>query len=335
MVDIRYLPDDERRQRDEARLQGLEAQVEQLRLLINEGAGRLATADVGRLRAKVEELDQRLSAAVVPVPHLQAQITELGTQTRARFQELGQDRHRFGELQAQLDRLPPQAERSAEIARGARDEVAALRAEIDQIRKDWQKVGDSVGMVEQDVRRRVGELTMRVQETNERIDRLKDELPPLSAQIVSVRQELHQALPKFDQFAKADIDLQEAIDRAAALAFDRDKRTGEQVKELREALEERVRLVERLNDTRFGSTLARFNDLEEADRAIGHRITLLAVRLDELRDQDAAIRLEMRRLEEMRLRVRLEQAQQEAATFGERLAQIEAELMGDDEEYEG
>jgi hypothetical protein len=102
--------------------------------------------------------------------------------------------------------------------------------------------------------------------------------------------------------------------------------------EVREALEERIRLVERLNDTRFSSSMARFAELEEADRAIGHRITLLSVRLDELRDQDALLRLEMRRLEEMRIRLRLEQAQQEAAAFGDRLAQLQAELEGDDEE---
>ena len=332
MVDIRYLPDDERRQRDEARLKGLEAQVEQLRHLLNEGAGRQATTEVGRLRAEVEELDQRLSSAVVPIPHLQAQLSELGTQTRARFEELGEDRHRFGELQAQIDRLPPQVERSAEIARNARDEVATVRTEIDTIRKDWQKVGDSVGMVEQDVRRRVGDMATRVQETDERLDRLKDQLPPLEAEIVRVRQELHQALPKFDQFAKADVDLQEAIDRVAAIDFDRHTQTAKKVEEIREVLEERIKLVERLNDTRFGSTMARFKELEEADRAIGHRITLLAVRLDELRDQDATIRLEMRRLEEMRLRVRLEQAQQEAATFTERLAQMQAELNEYDDE---
>ena len=334
MVDIRYLPEDERRQRDEARLKSLESQVEQLRHLLNEGAGRQATTDVGRLRAEVEELDQRLSSAVVLIPHVQAQISELGTQMHARFEELGQDRHRFGELQAQIDRLSPQVERSAEIARNARDEVATLRTEIDTIRKDWQKVGDSVGMVEQDVRRRVGDMATRVQEADERLDRLKGQLPPLEAEIVRVRQELHQALPKFDQFAKADVDLQESVDRVAAIDFDRHTQTAKKVEEVREVLEERVKLVERLNDTRFGSTMARFRELEEADRSIGHRITLLAVRLDELRDQDATIRLEMRRLEEMRLRVRLEQAQQEAATFTERLAQMQAELneYDDDEE---
>jgi chromosome segregation ATPase len=369
VVDIRAnLREDERRRRDEALLGRLQEQVEELRLLLRESAARHATVDeaqrklaetvegfaaqlegvraearglneariveITRLRGEAEEIDRRFQAAVGPIPHLQSQLGELAAQTRARFQELGQDRHRFGELQAQIDRLPSQIERTAEIARATRDEAAGLRAEIDAIRKDWQKVGDAVGMVEQDARRRIGELTTRLAETNERIDHLKEELPPLDAQIARVRGELHQALPRLDELAKADLELQEGIDRGAALDFDRHVQAIKKADEVREAIEERVRLVERLNDTRFSSTMARFDELEEADRALGHRITLLAVRLDELRDQDAAIRLEMRRLEEMRIRVRLEQAQQEAMAFSERLAQIQAELLADDDEDE-
>src|SRR5262249_12787862 len=115
-------------------------------------------------------------------------------------------------------------------------------------------------------------------------------------------------------------------------SMDRHTQTTTQIDQARAAVEERLRLVERLNDTRFSSTLARFNEMEEADRAIGHRITLLAVRLDELRDQDAAIRVEVRRLEELRLRVRIEQAQQEAQIVTERLAQLQTELADDEED---
>jgi chromosome segregation protein len=359
---------DERRRRDEALLNSLREQVDELRLLLRESASRHTTVEeaqrkleetvggyatridaaraearglneariteVTRLRGELGEVDQRFSAAAGLIPHLQAQIGEMGTQTRARLQELEKDQHRLGELQVQIDRLPPQVERGVEVAREARDEIVGLRGEIDAVRKDWQKVRDSVGLVEQDVRRRVGDLVTRVQETNERIDHLKEELPLLNAQIDRVRRELHEVLPTFDKLTKSAFDLQESIDRVAALDFERHSQAVKRTDEVRETLEERIRLVERLNDTRFGSTMKRFDETEATDRAIGHRITLLAVRLDELRDQDAAIRLEMRRLEEMRIRVRLEQAQEEAHAFGERLAQIQADFTGDEDEDE-
>ncbi|MFN8513192.1 MAG: hypothetical protein U0841_11495 [Chloroflexia bacterium] len=357
---------DERRKRDEALLNSLREQVEELRLLLRESTSRQATVEeaqrkleetvggyaeridaaraearglneariteVTRLRGELEEIDARYSAAVVPIPHLQAQLNEFGSQTRSRLQELEKDRGRFGELQVQIDRLPPQVDRGIEIAREARDQIGSLRGEIDAARKDWQKASDTVGIVEQDVRRRVTDMVTRVQEANERIDRLKDELPPLGSQIDRVRREVHEVLPKFDQLSKSAFDLQESVDRVGALSFDRHSQAVKRTDEVREILEERIRIVERLNDTRFGSTMKRFDELEDADRAIGHRITLLAVRLDELRDQDAAIRLEMRRLEEMRIRVRLEQAQEEAHAFGERLAQIQAQYSDDEDD---
>jgi chromosome segregation ATPase len=325
---------DERRRRDEAQLVALQEQVEQLRLLLKESNSRHLAAEEAqrKLEETVSAHEVRFSAAVGPVPHLQAQLSELATQTRARLQELGQDQHRVGEIQAQIDRLPPQVERSSAVARAVREELVALRAEVDEMRKDWRKVGDSVGLVEQDARRRLSEMATRAKETNERIDALKEELPPLDAAISRVRQELQQALPKFDQFARDGVELQERIDRVAALDFDRHTQAMNKADDVRAALEERLKVVERLNDTRFGSSMSRFADLEEADRATGHRITLLAVRLDELRDQDEAIRLEMRRLEELRIRFRLEQAQQEAVAFSDRLAQIQSELSDDEDE---
>jgi len=367
VLDIRdNLRDDERRQREEARLNALQEQIDELRLLLREGHSRhgkveeaqaalgeqiegvgariegvrneargyneLRLVEMTRIRAEIEEVDQHFSKVVAPLPNLQSQITDLGSNIRARFQELGEERHRFSELQAQIDRLPPLVERSADVSRGVREELVGIRAEIDEVRADWRKTGDAVGMVEQDLRRRSGDLGTRVDETNGRIDALKDELPPLDVQIDSVRAELHAALPKFDQMTKSNSELRQEIDRVAAISFDHHTKAIAKADESRVASEERLRLVERLNDTRFTSTLARFGELEETDRSIGHRITLLVVRLDELRDEDSATRVEVRRLEELRLRIRIEQAQQEVQVFTEYLAQLQEEIPDEDDE---
>jgi chromosome segregation ATPase len=357
MLDIRdNLRDDERRQRDEARLNALQEQVEELRLLLKETTSRQAKAEenhqamidtvaqldsrldavraesqgfngarqveVGRLRGVVDALDQRLDTAVQPIATLQARIADLTREMRDKFQELGQDRPRFDELQARIDRLPPQVERGAEIARQAREDVDAVRREIDGVRADWRKVNDAIGIVDQDARRRASDLTVKLDDVNVRIDAVKDELPPLDVQIDRVRHELHQALPNFETLAAADTALKEEIDRLGTLSFDRHVQAMARADEAREMIDERVRVVERLNDTRFSSTMARFAELDEADRSLGHRITLLAVRLEELREQDTAIRIELRRLEELRVRLRLEQAQQEAKTVHARLAEL-------------
>ncbi len=366
-LDIRDgLRDDERRRRDEGRLSALQEQIEELRLALQESNSRHAKAEEGRkaleaaiarvearlaaarveaqgatdalhldatrVKQTIEELDARIGQLTTPIPTLQAQVVEVANQVRTKFQELQRDEHRFDELGARIDRLPPLIDRAAEIARGVRDQLEAVRGEIREVEGAAQRVADVVGIVEQDARRRVGDVFARVDETNARIDALRDELPPLDVQIDRVRHELHQALPRFDQLAAADATLREEVERDAALNFDRHTQALARFDEVRDTIEERVRVVERLNDTRFGATMTRFTELEEADRALAGRITLLAVRLDELREQDTTIRLEMQRLEELRVRLRLEQAQQEAATLTERLARMRADLAAQDDD---
>ena len=99
MINIRdNINGDERRRRDEAQITILQEQVEQLRILLKESNSRHAAAEEAqrKLEETVREHEARFSAAVGPVPHVQAQLSELATQTRARLQELGQDRNRFG-----------------------------------------------------------------------------------------------------------------------------------------------------------------------------------------------------------------------------------------------
>lgn len=359
---LRY---DEQRRRDESRIGALQEQIDQLRLIVRESGSRHVQSEethdtiaetlaelgeriegvrvearghndarlveIGRLRAEVEEIDRRFSAAIAPLPHLQAQLNDLANLIRTKFQELGEERHRFSELQAQIDRLPPQVERGVQIARDVREELEAVRVEIDSLRGDWRKTSDTVGIVEQDVRRRISDLGGRFDETNGRIDTLKDELPALDVQIDRVRAELHGILPRFDALVAADGELREEIDRAAALDYERHAQALAKADEARMAAEERLRLVERLNDTRFTSTMARFDDLERADGAIGHRLALMAARLDTLRDQDATLRAEVRRLEELRLRVRVEQAQQEVQIITERLTALQTDSDDDED----
>lgn len=367
MLDVRdNLRDDERRKREEARLTALQEQIDELRSLLREstsrqgqldegqlalgeqiqavgelitavqsearGQGNLREVEIARLRDTVGQQHQHFTESLTALPNLQAQITDLNSHIRNRFQELGEDRHRFSELQSQIDHLPPQIERSAEIARAVREEMVGLRAEIDVLRGENRRSGDMVGMVEQEIRRRLVEFDERVTATNARLDALKEDLPPIDAQIDQLRREVQGLVPRFEQVHGTTTDLREELERITALSFDHHARSIALADESRLANEDRLRMVERLNDTRFASTMSRFNELEAVDQSLGHRLALLAVRLDELRDEDEATRLEVRRLEELRLRVKVEQAQQELQIFTTRLAELEGNSSDDDDE---
>lgn len=324
------LRDDERRQRTEARLDALQEQIDRLRGEVHASDSRQARAEAHQ--QALAELDQRLEARTRPLPDLQAQVAELARQVRTRLKELAQDRERFDGLQEQLDRLPPQLVRNAEIANDTRAQLAGVREEIEAVREGVQRAVDTIKRIEQEVARRAGETLARLDETDVRIAAVKDELPPLDVQLGRVRHELQGLAPRFDTLAAADAALKEEFERAAARDFDRHVQTSARLDEARAGVEERLRGIERLNDTRFGSTMTRFGEFEEADQALGHRLTLLALRLDELRDQDARLRAEMHQLESLRVRVRLDQAQREAATLGERLRQLQAGATGEVED---
>jgi chromosome segregation ATPase len=358
-LDIRdNLREDERRQRDEARLGAIEAQLEELRNLLREQGSRQARADevdkgleaalaqlgqrldaqrdaavqrddarqldITRVRQSLEELTEQIAAGIRPIPGLQAQVADVVDQVRTKFQDLTREHHRFDELQRQIDELPPQIDRNAELAYGFRDELGGLRREIEEARAQVQRAVDTSLVTEQDVRRRVGEVQAAIDTANARIDAVRDELPPLDVQIDRVRHELHQALPGFQTLEAVDRELREEIERVAVADFEHQTRALARAEQVREAVLERIQEVERLNDTRFASTMVRFRELEDADRHLAHRLTLLAVRLEELRDEDVAVRQEIRRLEELRLRLRLDQAQQEIIAFQDDLARLAA-----------
>lgn len=354
-LDIRdNLRDDERRRRDEARLRALELQVEELRHTFLEQTSKqtrveeryknydvalaqLASQldaqradfaqandarqlDTARLRQALEELAAKLESGTQPIPGLQAQVIDVANQLRTKLQEVLQDRHRFDDLRDQLNRLPPSIDRATEIAYAVRTEIATTHDEIEAVRGEVRRAIDATKIVEQESRRRFGEVNEAIDAVNVRIAALRDELPPLDVQIDRVRHELHQALPRFDELTAVDAELREELERLAAVDFEHHGQTLARVDEVRETLDGRIQAMERLSDTRFASAMARFTDLEEADRSIAHRLTLLAVRLEELRDADTMVRAEMRRLEEFRLQVHLDQAQQAVTLVKDYLA---------------
>lgn len=372
-LDIRdNLRDDERRRRDEHRLRELEAAFEHLRHSFLDNASKqerieelyknydvalaqlaarfdaqqhaLAQAndarqlDIERLRQEVAELTVRSEAGIAPLPELQAQLADLLAHDRARTQEIERYGLRHDALAERVDQLPPRIDRAVEGARTVRDDVDSVRGLVEDRATDIRRAIDAVQVLEQESRRRFSDTAESIQAVNARMDVLKDELPILSVQLDRVRHELRQVIPRFEALEAGDVETREAVDRAVAAGIDHHRQALARMDELRDAGEARVQGVERLNDTRFSATMSRFGTLEESDRSLAHRLALLMVRADELRDADRQIRMEVHKLEEVRLRVRFEQAQREIASMSEFLKKLAAAATAppnpEDDEHE-
>lgn len=358
-LDIRdNLRDDERRRRDEHRLRALEAAVEHLRHSFLDNASKqerieelyknydvalaqlAARADaqqqallqandarqleLARLRQEVEELTVRSAAGSARLPELQAQLADLLAHDRERAQALVEHGLRHDALVERVDQLPARIERAVDSARSLREELETVRGAIESRSAETQRAVDAVQVLEQDARRRFGGMGDSIQTVNARVDALKDELPVLGVQLDRLRHELHQLAPRFEALEAADVETREAVDRAVAAGIDHHRQALARLDDVRDAGEARVQAVERLNDTRFSATMSRFGTLEESDHSLAHRLALLMVRIDEGRDADRQLRMEVHRLEEVRLRVRFEQAQREISSMSEFLKKLAA-----------
>src|SRR5919106_804725 len=307
--------DDERR-RDEARLNTLQNQVDELRQAIREVLSRQgreeelfkhyesATAqnriaieqlrqeshqsaqaralDENRTRQQVNDLNARLEDVTRPIRSLQAHVMELVEAARLKSDDTAQYRQRDEELQTQIEHLSAHVDRTGVLIHQVRDAIDSSREETDELRRDVVRAEDSIKIVDQDSRRRVAEVAQEGATITAHIDELRSDLGHLFDLIDDTRRSIVHVDPSLEELRDADAAARQELSRIQSQAVER-----------HELLTERI------------------DDLNEAHRELGFRISQLGGQLDELRLVDASVRRDLWLLNEQRVRLRLDQAQQE------------------------
>ncbi len=339
-----YRQDDERR-RDEARLTALQNQVDELRqalreLMSRQGRGeeqlkqyeggaaqnrlfleqirqeaqRTAQAralDENRTRQQVADLDTRLEDAVRPIRSLQAHVMELLEASRKKTYDTGQYRQRDDELQAQIEHLAAHTDRTAVMIHQLRDSLDGLRGEADQLRRDIIRAEDAVKIVDQEARRRTAEVAQAGENVGARIDELRSDLGHLFDLIDDTRRSIVHIDPALEELRGVDVGLRQDITRFQAQAIERHEGLLERAEDARQETAARFDDIRQAAEQRYERLAERIEDLGEVHRELGFRITALGGQLDELRLVDVALRRDLWVLNEQRVRLRLEQAQQE------------------------
>ena len=108
---------------------------------------------------------------------------------------------------------------------------------------------------------------------------------------------------------------------------------AERIEALHQQLESELRDVREVADQRNERLHQRADGLEEVDRELAYRISILEMQIEELRQVDIQRRREVWYLNEQRARVRHEQAQQELETVIE--ARRKAESQSGDRQATG
>lgn len=339
-----YRQDDERR-RDEARTVALQNQIDELRQAMREMLSRQTRAeeaaklvesssaqqklsieqfrqeamqtaqaralDENRTRQQVTDLESLIEDSTRPIRSLQAHVNELLESSRKKTDDTGQHQRRFDELRAMIEHLSAHSDRTLVISHQLRDSIDGMRAENDQLRRDIVRAEDAVKIVDQEFRRRIAEIVLVDETLTARIDEFRSDVSHLFDLVDDTRRSIAPLSPQIDEIRQVGIDLKVDIVRNQTQALERHEITLERAEDVRQETDARFEDVRSTIDQRADRLLERMETSQEAHRELVFRVNGLNGQLDELRQIDASLRRDIWYLHEQRVRLRLEQIQQE------------------------
>jgi chromosome segregation ATPase len=322
-----------RQSRDEELIKQNESLSAQLRLALeqlrqeSQQTAQARALDENRTRQVVQELEARIDDGIRPVRSLQAHVSELLEASRRKVDDAGQAEKRIDELVTIVEHLSAVSDRNAALAHGLRDNIDGVRAEVDGFRRDIIRAEDAIKIVDQEGRRRTTDVKEVAESYSARLDELRADLGHLYDSFEDQRRGLVHVDPTLDELRAGELSLRQDLGRLQAQVTERHdilidmqddarQETDARFDQLRQTIEERL---DRLNE--------RLEEANEQFRETTYKLSDLNAALEELRQVDAALHRDIWYLHEQRVRVRLEQIQEEldVATAQRRDADSEAQ----------
>lgn len=329
---IRDLVED--RDHDHATIRTQEGEIAQLKLALEQArqeanqSAQAASLNENRTRQQLEDLEERLDDSMRPIRSLQAHVTDLLEQNRRKVDDSTQNKERYSEVMTNIEHLTAMSDRTSAIAHGLRDNIDTVRNEIDELRRDIIRTDDSIKIVDQEARRRVAAVTENIDGFTGRLDELRSDLSHTFEAIEDTRRGLVHVDPTLDELRTAEASLRTDLsklqsqvdarhDQLVDLQDEARQETDARFDQLRHTLEERI---ERLNE--------RLEETNEVFRETTYKISEINAQIEDLRQTDASLHRDIWYLHEQRVRVRLEQVQEELdlATAQRRDAEGEARV---------
>jgi chromosome segregation ATPase len=333
------------RQRNEARILGLHTMVDELRQAMRELASRqvrldelikqleaqgqqnrLAIEQIGqdmnqsaqarildenRTRQVIADFDAQLDDITRPLRALQSQVHELAEAARRKTDDSGLVGKRFEEFRVQLEDVRSLADRSVAMAHGLRESIEATNDETDGIRRELMRTDDQIKMVDQDMRRRIAEVSSSTEGYNSRFDELRSDIAHAFELIEHTRRVIAPFEPAIEELREKDGVLRQDITRYAGQSTERIEAVMERLDAVVQDVDGRFGEIKQSHDQRFERISERIEQAEELHRQMTYRLSSLVNELEGLRQVDDGLQRELWVLHEQRVRLRLEQVQQE------------------------
>ncbi len=337
--------DDERRKRDEAKIQTLQAQIDELRNMAREAASRqlrledqlkASEANVAqyriileqhrhevsqsaqarqleesRVRQQMSDMSTRIDDSTRPIRSIQAHVAELLETVRRQRDDVSHDTKRFDDLRSLIDHLGAHSERQVAVSQALRDSIENVRVEVERQQRDLLRIDDATKIVDQDGRRRLTEVIQQIENLSAHVNEELAGVSALAARVDDVEQSLLGVWPNFDTMRDIQEKLDSEINRYHTQSVERDDLVAERMEEIRQQAESQVNNLDAATSQRFERLSSRTEQLDEVDRDLAYRLSLIEMQIEELTRVDQRVRREMWYLNEQRARLQLEQAQQE------------------------
>ncbi|CAN5758306.1 hypothetical protein BH24CHL4_BH24CHL4_01440 [soil metagenome] len=306
-----------RQVRIEEVIKGYESGVAQNRMMLDQmrqesqQSAQARALDENRTRQQISEMEQRLDDAVRPVRSLQAHVSELLETSRRRVDDTGQNQRRFEELRSMLDHIQAVGDRNTVGSHQVRDALEAVKADLDQVRRDQLRVDDAVKIVDQEARRRIAEVAESAGAVNSRLDELQADISHSLDLIDETRRSIVHIDPALEELRKIDIDVKQDIVKVNQQAIERHDVVVDRIDDVRTMADGQIAEVRQAQEQRIDRFNERIDDVVDQYRELGVRIGTVANQLEQLKLVDETIRRDLWQLHEHRVRLRLEQAQQE------------------------
>jgi chromosome segregation ATPase len=359
-TEARYRREDERR-REEARTAALQSQVDELRLALREMSSRQLRAeeqtkhhqalvaqntlaieqvakeleqnaqarslDENRTRQKIDDLETRIEDGIRPIRSLQAHVTEMLEESRKKVDDTAQNEQRFDELSTMIEHLSALGDRTSTLTHGLRDTIDGVRGEIDGLRRDILRTEDAVKIVDQEARRRTADVQEVAESYNSRLDELRSDLAHLYDMLEATRRGLVHVDPTLDELRQAEESLRQEFTRHQTLAEERHDMLIDMHDDARQENDARFEQLRQNMEERFDRVNERLEEAGEMHRELTYRIGSINSEVEELRQMDTALHRDIWYLHEQRVRIRMEQVQEELDAATSQRRDAEAELQ--------
>ncbi|HET8524603.1 MAG TPA: hypothetical protein VFL82_15310 [Thermomicrobiales bacterium] len=361
-----YRQEDERK-RDEARFDVLQGQVDEIRTVLRELAGRQVRSeeaykqyegtaaqnkllldqirheahqtaqaralDENRTRQQLGDLETRLEDAVRPIRSLQAHVAELLEMSRRKTDDTGQYQKRFEEMRVAIEHANAVGDRNTAISHQLRDAIEGVREETDQVRRDILRTDDAVKIVDQEARRRIADVSQVADSYGGHIAELRSDIAHAFDLIEDTKRALVPIDPVLEELREFDAGLRQDLTRFQEQFINRIESITQRFDDIRQESDAQFADVRQSQEQRYERLVERIEATGEMYRQLGFRISAVAHELDGLRQIDERLRRDIWHLHEQRVRLRLEQVQQEldVVTGQRRDAEATAAMNGDPE----